>query len=361
MIGLLDLDWSLSTSTTFLIPNIEIMKLASYYKIEENQFCRLLTFDDTDLNSYEKIYIFSELHQNLELPPSFLRQSNLIFGGSALTKKQYIPFENSLIDFTIPRPSIYKEVLKQKYNDGIKAKVISKVLDNTYYRNYAGESKLPLPAILPNKQLILYDRDFFYHDWKETIQEISDRKVSSIIRLHPIICHTLTEYFETRNFQKLSRANATILELNIPLEDVNYMLNHYKKLFLADIVPSSNTLLYLGGSFATLRQYCRDLMYKLNLLYSFWSQGIMIKLYYNEPELGITNPIEELEKTITTWSNTINLNKRRDKTIYDRIPKTVKNHPISNQYNEIINLFPEIKVLFEQSFNSLKQRGFWRV
>ena len=358
MIGLLDADWSLSTSTTTLIPNIEIMKLASYYKLEENQFCRLLTFDDTDLDGYDKIYVFSELHQNLKLPPVFLRQPNIIFGGSALTNGQYIPFENSLIDYTIPRPAIYKEVLKQKYNDGIKAKVISKVLDNTYYRNYAGENKLPLPAILPNKQLLLYDRDFFYPDWKDTIQEICDRRARTIIRLHPIICHTLTEYFDLRDFSKISRANLIILDLNIPLDEVNYMLNHYKKLFLADITPTSNVALYLGGNWSTMLQYCRDLIYKINLLLSFWSCGVRIKLYYNEPQLGVTNPIEEFEKYIIQWANSGN---RLNRTIYDKIPKSKKNHPVMNQYKEVINLFPDSKSIFEQSFNSVNKRGYWRL
>lgn len=357
MIGLLDVDWSLSTSTTTLIPNIEIMKLASYYKLEENQFCRLLTFDDTDLDGYDTIYVFSELHQNLKLPSAFLRQHNIIFGGSALTNCRYIPFENSLIDYTIPRPAIYKEVLKQKYNDGIKAKVISKVLDNTYYRNYAGENKLPLPAILPNKQLLLYDRDFFYPDWKDTIQEITDRRVSSIIRLHPIICNTLTNYFDVRDYSKISRANLIILDLNIPLEEVNYMLNHYKKLFLADITQTSNVALYIGGSWSTKLQYCRDLIYKINLLLSFWSRGIMIKFYYNEPTIGINNPIEDLEKYIVQWANSNKYNR----TIYDKIPKSKKNHPVMDQYKEVIDLFPDSKNIFEQSFNSVKQRGFWRI
>lgn len=357
MIGLLDADWNLSTSTTALIPNIEIMKLASYYKLEENQFCRLLTFDDTDLDGYDKIYVFSELHQNLKLPRVFLRQSNIIFGGSALTNGEYIPFENSLIDYTIPRPAIYKEVLKQKYNDGIKAKVISKVLDNTYYRNYARENKLPLPAILPNKQLLLYDRDFFYPDWKDTIQEIIKRRASSIIRLHPIICHTLTDYFDVRDYSKISRANLIILDLNIPLDEVNYMLNHYKRLLLADISQTSNVALYLGGNWSTMLQYCRDLIYKINLLLSFWSRSIRIKFYYSEPQLGVTNPIEDLEKYIIQWANS----NKYDRTIYDKIPKSKKNHPVMDQYKEVINLFPDSKNIFEQSFNSVKQRGFWRI
>jgi len=42
MIGLVDFDFYSSTSTTKLIPNIEIMKLATYYKTEKNLFCRLI-------------------------------------------------------------------------------------------------------------------------------------------------------------------------------------------------------------------------------------------------------------------------------------------------------------------------------
>ena len=42
MIGLVDFDLQTSTSTSLLIPNLEIMKLATYYKKEENTFCRLI-------------------------------------------------------------------------------------------------------------------------------------------------------------------------------------------------------------------------------------------------------------------------------------------------------------------------------
>ena len=60
MIGLLDYDWCSSKSTTSLIPNLEIMKLATYYKIEENKYCRLLDLNEESLDSYNKIYFFSE-------------------------------------------------------------------------------------------------------------------------------------------------------------------------------------------------------------------------------------------------------------------------------------------------------------
>ena len=57
MIGLVDYDFLTSSSKTSIIPNLEIMKLAAYYRKEENEFCRLLTLEeDQDLNTYNKIY-----------------------------------------------------------------------------------------------------------------------------------------------------------------------------------------------------------------------------------------------------------------------------------------------------------------
>lgn len=219
MMGLLDFDFCSSTSTTLLVPNIEIMKLYSYYRAEENQFCRLLTLDEQELGAYDKIYFFSETSSKPQIPEQFLRANNVVYGGTAFTNGKYIPFENSVIDYTLPRPAIYKEFLKQKYNDGIKAKVISHVLDDTYYRNYAGENKLPLPAVLPRKRVFLYDKEFFYPDWKETLEKISSRNPSSIIRIHPVICDNLTKFFELRTYSKFARSNEIILDLNIPLEE----------------------------------------------------------------------------------------------------------------------------------------------
>lgn len=358
MIGLLDLDWSLSTSNTFLFPNIEIMKLASYYKIEENQFCRLLTLEDNDLTPYEKIYIFSELHSNLNLPPVFLRHNDIVFGGSALTNGEYIPFKNELIDYTIPRTAIYKEVLKQKYSEGVKAKIISHVLDNTYYRNYAGSNKLPLPAVIPRKQVLLYDVNFFYSDWKDTIQEISNRKPSTILRIHPIVCTKLSQYFDVRKFNKIARSNIIILDINIPLEDVNYMLRNYKNLFLADIVANSNVCLYLGGTWPTTLQYCRDLIYKLNLLLAFWSRGINIKFYYLQPKIGTINPLADLDKAAVQWSGSM----IKTLKLIDKIPKKKKkNNYLKEQYDEVLKFFPNAKALFEQSFEEISKRGYWNL
>lgn len=106
MIGLVDLNFQTAEST-LPPPNLEIMKLAEYYKREENMFCRIINLDETELSGYERIYVFSENDGCITVPEAFRRASNIIYGGSAFTNKIYVPFENELIDYTIPRANIY--------------------------------------------------------------------------------------------------------------------------------------------------------------------------------------------------------------------------------------------------------------
>ncbi len=360
MIGLLDYDWCVSNKNSVLIPNIEIMKLATYYKTEKNQFCRLLTLEDQELSSCDKIYFFSELNKNPQIPEHYLRAKNVFYGGTAFTNGVYIPFEEEIIDYTIPKPFIYKEFLKQKYNDGVKARVISHVLDDTYYRNYAGENKLPLPAILPRKRVYLYDRDFFYDDWQETLTKISERSPASIVRIHPIVCRTLTEYFTLRSFQKFSRANEIILDLNIPLDEIYYMLKKYKNQFLADITQSSNIYIVLGGSWPTQMLYFRDFIYKLNLLFSFWSCGIMIKIKFEEPNLGFKNPLINLSQLAESVFN-IGYERKKDYSLNSKIDKIKKNNFCAEEKKLLLKFHPSAKDLFDQSFNKIVKEGRWRI
>lgn len=360
MIGLVDYDLQTAKSINLFPPNLEIMKLANYYKTEENKFCHLIDLDETDLTGYDKIYFFSESTKNPIIPSQFLRFPNIIYGGTTFTNGVYQPFENEIIDYILPRTFIYKEFLKNKYNEGIKANVINHILDDAYYRAYAGKNKLPLVPTLPNKRFYLYDKEFFYPDWEDLIQAIIDRKPSSIIRIHPIECKTLTQFFNLRNYTKINRDNAILLNLDIPLTDTNYMLKKYAKYFLADIVASTKVYLPLGGDWPSANHYYKDLIYKLNLLYSFWSYGIMIKIKYEAPSIGINNPVTHLSQLISIWSNTI---PKQEKTLNERMyRRTIKKPSIyEEERNTLIKLFPHEKDLFNQKFSEIKKRGVWRI
>lgn len=356
MVGLLDYDCLHSISTSKIIPNLEIMKLATYYQKEENHFCRLLTLDEKELDCYEKIYFFSETGKKLIIPDEFKRASNVIYGGTAFTNKKYIPFENSIIDYTLPKIFIYKNFLKEKYDSGIKNNVISHTLDDTYYRMYAGKNKLPVPAIQMKKKVYIFDRNLFCEGWEDIIDYISDKKPSCIYTIHPIVCNTLTQFFEVRAKNKIAKSNETILDLNIPLEDVNYMLKKYAKLFLAEINEYSTVFLPLKSEWITTKSYYKNLIYTLNLLYAFWARKIPIKIYVEYPALGIKNPILDLETCIAYWS--CRTHHKNPITILERIKKE---KVALEQYNKIIQEYPSAKTLFDQTREKLFQGGLWRL
>ena len=180
MVGLVDLQLQSWSKPQLCPPNLEIMKLANYYQTEENKFCRLINLDETELTSYEKIYIFSESKEYTTVPEAFLRAPNVIYGGTAFTNGIYVPFKNKLIDFTLPRTRIYQNFLKDKRIAGLDDKEIEKLLDNSYYRWRAGAEALPLPAIHKRHRLYIYDNNFFQEGWRNIIDKIIERKPSSI-------------------------------------------------------------------------------------------------------------------------------------------------------------------------------------
>jgi len=359
MIGLLDYDLLQSECITSIIPNLEIMKLATYYRVEENHFCRLLTLDEKELDSYDKIYFFSEKGRKLIVPDQFKRANNVIYGGTAFTNFKYIPFENKLIDYTIPRIIIYKEYLKQKYYEGFKNLVITHALDDTYYRMYAEKSRLPIPPVRSKQRVYIFDRDFFYPDWEYIIKDIADRKPCGIYRIHPIICKKLSEYFSARQCNKLARSNEYILDLKVPLDEVNYMVTHYKKYFLADIVRSSKVFLPFKSNLPAAEPYYKNLVYTLNVLYAFWTRDIPIKIYLEDTQIGVNNPLKELEQAICSW--TMAISKPTDKESITLLQRFGKNKTLLSQYESIVNKMPYAKTLFDQSYEDLKNRGYWKL
>lgn len=361
MIGLVDLDLQQNTSLLLCPPNVEIMKLANYYKTEENKFCRLIGLDEQELSSYDKIYVFSEAEKRPEVPVQFLRAPNVEFGGTAFTNGEYIPFKNEIIDFVTPKTNFYNEFLKKKaFEEGIKHNVISKFLDSGYYRCRAGESILPIPPLkFRNKQFYIYDKEFFYPGWEKTISRICARSIKNIVTIHPIICRTMTNFFAVRDNPKISPAVSMILNLNIPLNETPYLMKEYKKRLLATVTPASNIMLTLGGSFDTNNQYYKDYIYKLNLLYIFWSHGINLKLKYEYPKIGYTDPLSHLAQLTTTWACGDSC---KVKGIAERIFKDTKEGPRPERIekDKLIELFPRARTLLFQTRETITKGGFWR-
>lgn len=358
MIGLIDLDLQLSNGLTLHPPNLEVMKLATYYKIEEQKFCRLIDLNETELAGYSKIYICSEIYNMTSIPKHFLSAPSIVLCGSGLTNEEYIPFTNELIDFTLPRPAIYKEYLKQKYQDGVKAELISHLLDDSYYRYKARNNKLPLPPIQRNKRLWVYDRDFFQEGWQEWVQEAIDRKVSGVWTIHPIRCTKVSDYQNVRTIPKIARQNLILFDIPIPLSEIPHLFKEYKNFFLEDIVPTSNVYIPIGGTYPTSFMYYKDLIYKLNLLYSFWARSIPIKLKYLPPKIGVNCSISNLLVAIEMWSNSNN----KKWSIDDKLQSKKNYYKSAKEEQQLLLKFHKnAEDLFKQSYEDLSSRRIWRI
>lgn len=360
MIGLVDLQLQSWDKPQLCPPNLEIMKLATYYQQEENKFCRLINLDETELGGYEIVYVFSESENYITVPEAFKRAPNVVYGGTAFTGGRYVPFENRLIDYTLARPRIYHEFLKEKRIAGLDDKEITRLLDNSYYRWRAGDNELPLPSIKKRHRIYIYDNDFFHDGWQKIIYKMLNRNPSSINFIHPMHYKKITDFLEIRECYLINRSNDSFLDLNIPLKETPILMKHYKNRLLAAINKSAPVYLSLGGTFHYQSDYSKDIIYKLNLLYVFWSQSIPIKIKYEEPGLGCYDPFSDLSKLIATWSQG---DTKNYKSIIDRIPKDKKLtevRPEREQLKIILDRYPSSDTLFRQTFETTQKGGLWK-
>lgn len=360
MIGLVDLQLQSWDKPQLCPPNLEIMKLATYYQAEENQFCRLINLDETEFGGYDKIYVFSESKNFTTVPEALRRAPNVIYGGTAFTGGKYVPFENKLIDYTLPRPRIYTQFLKDKLQSGLADIEVNRLLDNSYYRWHAGNEVLPLPAILKRHRIYIYDIDFFQDGWRIIIDRIMARKPSSINFIHPAHYKKISDFLEVRENSLIARGNDAYLDLEIPLKETPILMKHYKNRLLAVVNKSAQVYLSLGGSFHYQSDYLKDIIYKLNLLYVFWSCNIPLKIKYEEPTVGCYNPIPDISKLISTWTQGETCNY---KSIIDRIPKDKKMteiRPEREQLRIILDRYPSSETLFRQTTETVRKGGFWK-
>jgi hypothetical protein len=360
MIGLVDLQLQSWDKSQLCPPNLEIMKLATYYQQEENKFCRIIGLDETELTNYEKIYVFSESKAYTKIPDAFRRANNVIYGGTAFTDGIYVPFENRLIDYTIARTQIYKPLSKEKLDNGLTEKEMDLLLDSSYYRWHAGEETLPIPPVYRRKRMYIYDKDFFQEGWRKVLAKIEARNPIAVYFIHPLHFTKISDFLDVRERSLIARNHDAYLDINIPLKETPILMKHYKNRLLAVINKSAQVYLSVGGSYHYRSDYYRNIIYKLNLLYVFWSCNIPVKIKYEEPNIGCYDTISNISKLIATWSQGESCN---NKSIIDRIPKDKKQseiRPEREQLQVILENYPSYETLFRQTKETTKKGGLWK-
>lgn len=161
---------------------------------------------------------------------------------------------------------MYKDFLRKC---GRSPKVINDFLDDSYCRLYAGDDRLPITKVNSRCRIYLYDTNIIHGDWQSILSSINKRTTSGIYCIHPVTCTGLGQFFTLRRYQKFSRSNKIILDIDVPQEDIRLLFSKYTNKFLADITLASKVYLPIGGAFSSPSGYYKNFIYAVDLLFCF--------------------------------------------------------------------------------------------
>ena len=355
MIGILDYDFvSFAIGRRLPPPSLEAMKVATYLKKYEKKNYRLLTSIDQILNC-EKTYFFSNQLVE-EIPAEVFFYDNVEFYGEYMS--DVLP---TLVQHMPPDVSLYKDEIQKRVADGkiTAAKALS-FLESTYYQAKIEDKIIPVPPMLPKKKIYLYDKDFLrYDDCWEILDKIIERKPSSIYMTEMIQCRTIKQFlFLREEYEKVSRANKIALDYFVPLHQLEVYFGKYKMKLLGEITTNSNVYIYLGKCYGAQAYnntfYVKNILYCLNLLFSYYSRNIPIMAEIHYPKFEEDNPYLEIYKAIKSWANNEDWDLElqtsfRTKAMKEKLEQLLEKHPI-------------MKPFFSYSKNKLKEtRGIWRI
>ena len=107
-IGLID--WDLLTCSSGRIPNLDLMKLSTYYK--KNREITKLLIEFSNMNLYSKIYLKQDF--SYKYPSDLLVNRNLIFEGMKFSNNIYTSSLSEEIHNSNPDYNLYDNILNRK-------------------------------------------------------------------------------------------------------------------------------------------------------------------------------------------------------------------------------------------------------
>ena len=304
MIGLIDCDMIHRGNKFF--PNLDLMKLYSYYKTKN--FPKLLRPSD-DVNDYEKIFLWKDIKES-EIEDKFWEHPNIITGGLYFTNGIYKPFSNIDIENSSPSYRLYNEFFRLRLNNQISKRLNSNILQ---YLS-AGFIRINTPGKLQTNQLkkdgnlYVYDTDIFDRKYIDILEDFSNY-VKNIYFCYSLFAKTRTDfdiimnsnfYVGSNNEKSNSRL---IIDFKIPINGWLVFLKEYKDLLDNIAVKSialNGTVDYSMCSFHTKKWYSdftKDIINKWLIAYV---NGIDLSIYYKKDS---KNPYDSVLQKFSAFSS----------------------------------------------------------
>lgn len=114
-------------------PNLEVMKLSSYYKTKNHLTYSIFDLKDQTLFTTASKVIIRKDRKNLKIPTDVLGYSNVTYGGLGFTQGQYVALDPDIED-AAPDRGFYDEFLETAKITKVKRAMVNTVLNNAMVR-----------------------------------------------------------------------------------------------------------------------------------------------------------------------------------------------------------------------------------
>ena len=247
-IGLFDINKSAFNKSNYEYPEIDLMKVYSYYSKNKQNIVEL-SLNYTDYKNYDLYYCFNNSSRNFTKKLFELQsQNNVFLIGPYFYGDTWIPMDEE-IEKCEPDINVYNPYFRKCILENKKLENIDKMLYKSYYiRYYYPDWHWNIiPNKIKDKKVIFYDYDFTSHEgWQELYLKTKRDSGKAVDFRHKVILKSLEDLrFAATNKMHLNGMKYPpkfILDIPEMIEDFPSFFKEYYEYF--DIFPVRSLYIY---------------------------------------------------------------------------------------------------------------------
>ena len=291
-IGLYDVNKSSYGKMRYEFPEIDLMKVYSYYKKNKNNVIEL-TQNFREYYNYDLFYCFNNRRHIVSKELLKLEQKeNVFLIGTCFHGDIWIPMDDE-IEKCEPDITSYSSFLRTNIINDTLAPWIANLFSNYYYLRYFYPDwhwKL-VPEKIKDKKIILYDFDLTSNDgWQELCLKLKRNSGKNFVCRHEVIIRSLEDlkFIVDNEIYKTATKYPTKFIIDIPEANKNFKETLDNNFDLFDAFPANSLFIYQNhnlknesevDNFARLIDTC---MYALNHnieIYPIYDNSLFPKKY----------------------------------------------------------------------------------
>lgn len=351
MIGLVDCD--LISGKKPVLPNLEIMKLYSYYKKQHALPELLITSEN--ITSCQEIYVRKDWNDSF-IPHKCSRfDGTKNIGGYAITGGIYRPLDPK-IERATPNPNVYIQYFAREKVTFDEINNFKRFQRSTFLRLH-GIDHFPIQIVVSGAPVFIYDKILFQDGWQEKIDAILAREPSALCYPHNLTIPSMDIFEEvaTRSMFRGSRELGecmifnfmqTPTEIRKMIRDYGGVLRGYNRHSVGIPLISKK----YKGKIHNVDAMMENMINQLNVVFYFHNREITCRAVYDS---NTRNPHNEILYWIAKYT--------QDRRMWHVPMLTYCNTKVKDKdaLHRLVNSNKELSRLMSHSLHYIQKGGTW--